>query len=140
MKKINSKLGVSVMIGYILLITLGIVMGVIIYQWMKTYIPKEPVECPDGASIYLKDYSCSSTNLEITIQNNGRFSLGGYFIKAANFSDQEVPTIDLSSKILDGGGSSGVLGAKSDSGVAVPVLFLGGGGNPVKTGKSNKKY
>ena len=35
-KRINNKRGVSVMIGYVLLITLAVVMGVIAYNWMNT--------------------------------------------------------------------------------------------------------
>ena len=36
-----SKKGLSIMIGYVLLVTAAIVIGVVVYQWMKTYLPTE---------------------------------------------------------------------------------------------------
>jgi len=41
--------------------------------------------------------------LQITLKNNGKFNLTGYFIRATNSPEQELATIDLSSKLLDGG-------------------------------------
>ena len=41
------------MIGYILLITFAIVIAVVVFQWLKTYVPKEGIACPDEVSIYI---------------------------------------------------------------------------------------
>jgi hypothetical protein len=96
--KLNKK-GVSIMIGYVLLVTSAVVMGVIVYQWIKTYVPTETLECPEGVSIFLKEYSydCDLKELNITLKNNGRFNVAGYFIHGTNDSTQELATIDLSS-------------------------------------------
>jgi hypothetical protein len=96
-KKIEKKKkGISIMIGYILLVTIALVMAAIIYAWVKTYVPTETLECPDGSSIFIKDieYDCAGS-LNLTLKNNGRFNLAGYFIHASNVSEQELETIDL---------------------------------------------
>lgn len=103
-KNKRNKKGVSVIIGYILLITFVIFLGAIIYNWMKTYVPTEELTCPDGVSLFIKDYFCNSTHLNITLKNNGMFSVGGYFIRVSNVSDKLVlPTIDISPDLIKGG-------------------------------------
>jgi len=110
--QINSKKGISVMIGYILLVSIVIGMSVIVYQWIKTYVPRDATDCPDGTSIQIKEVSCTINStgnykLYITLKNNGRFNLAGYFIYATASSEQELATSDLSSKIESGGVFSG---------------------------------
>ncbi len=107
----KKKKGVSLMIGYVLLVTLAIVMGIIAYNWMKTYLPRSTLECPDGVSILVKDanFNSSTSRLNLTLKNNGRFDINGYFIYAKNSSTQDLAAIDLSS-YLDksfGGNSAG---------------------------------
>lgn len=89
--------GVSEMIGYIILITIALVMGAIVFAWIKSYVPAASISCPEGVSISVRDfqYDCKKS-LNITIKNTGRFSLAGYFIHATNASGQELATIDLS--------------------------------------------
>lgn len=92
----KNKKGVSIMVGYVLLVTFVIILGAIVYQWMKTYVPTDEIECPDGVSIFIEDYECSGSYLNLTLKNNGKFNIGGYFIYATNSSEQELATIDLS--------------------------------------------
>jgi len=97
----KKKKGVSAIVGYVLLISFGIVMSLIVFAYLKTYAPKDALNCPDGVSIFLKEYSCEGNVLNITVKNNGRFNFSGYFIKAANSSTQEVATIDISKNYTD---------------------------------------
>ena len=103
---IKNKRGISVMIGYIFLITITIIISTIVYQQLRTYVPTEKVECPEGVSVFLKKvvYDCDNKELNITLKNNGRFSVAGYFIAATNKSDQELATIDLSKYTKSGVG------------------------------------
>lgn len=105
--KKKNKHGVSIMIGYVLLVTFALVMGVIAYQWMKTYIPQDALECPDGVSVLMKNVELNCTSdeftLNFTLLNNGRFNIAGYFIYATNNISQSLATIDLSSNIIMGG-------------------------------------
>lgn len=101
----KNKRGLSLVIGYILLIAISIVMSIIVYQWLKTYVPTESLECDDGTSIFISDisYDCDTGYLDITVKNNGKFSVNGYFIHASNKAGEELATIDISSGITSGG-------------------------------------
>ncbi len=98
------KVAVSAMIGYILLITFAIVIAGVVYSWLKTYVPKEGIACPDGVSIYISEYDASTTpgELSLTLKNNGQFSVGGIFIYYSTDKAQEIATNDLSGKIKSG--------------------------------------
>lgn len=106
----RNKTGLSAVIGYVLLIAISIVMSIIVYQWLKTYVPAEALACPDGTSIFIKtiSYNCTNSKMDIMLKNNGKFSVDGYFIHASNSSDEDsLATIDLSSKIISGGEIAG---------------------------------
>jgi cysteine-rich repeat protein len=100
---INSKKGVSIMIGYVLLVSFAIIIGGILYNWMKTYVPKEALDCPDGVSIFVEEVICQGGNLNLTLKNNGRFDIAGYFIHATDEVGQKLATLDLSEYIIGGG-------------------------------------
>jgi len=104
---VKSKKAVSVIIGYVLLVSFGIVIGVIVYQWMKTYVPQDDLNCPDGVSMFIESYDCSPNSLNITFKNNGKFDIGGYFIYATNSSEQTLATIDLSARNTNTGSRFG---------------------------------
>ena len=95
-KELNKK-GVSVIIGYVLLISLAVVMGGVMYAWMKSYVPKDNFDCPDGTSMYIRNYfyDCTTKTLNLTLWNNGRFDIAGYYIRAANSSTLGLATINL---------------------------------------------
>jgi len=95
--KMFKKKGISAVIGYILLITFAIIISALLYQWLRSYVPRESLECPDGVSLFLKDYiyDCTGENIHITLKNNGRFNIAGYFIHATNRPDQKLATINL---------------------------------------------
>ena len=124
-----SKRAVSIMIGYVLLVTAAIVMGVIVYQWLKTYVPIEVPECPQETSVFIKDYSCEPAlgYFNITLKNNGKFNVAGYFIHVANKSGQEIATIDLSNYVRSGGMWAGNA-----------VVFVAGSDNAMSPGEEIK--
>lgn len=97
----KNKKALSEVIGYVLLISFAIILSGIVYYWMKSYIPSDEVNCPDGVSVFIENYECTSTTINLTIKNNGKFNIEGYFIRGTNESNQEVATIDLS-KYADG--------------------------------------
>lgn len=97
--KIKGKRGISVMIGYVLLVTFAIIISVVVYSWMQSYVPSEDVDCEDGVSLMIYDYSCDDEVLNISFRNSGRFSLAGFTIYGKNSSDVEIATIDLSKNL-----------------------------------------
>jgi hypothetical protein len=106
--KMKNKKGISVMIGYVLLIVAAIVLGAIVYSWLSSYVPTEDVNCPDGSSLFVKSLRCGANNytggyqFNMTLKNNGRFDLGGYFIYATDNPDKELATIILAENITSG--------------------------------------
>jgi flagellin-like protein len=92
----KNRKGVSEIIGYILMIAIVVAISVFVYQFLKSYVPKDTLTCPDGVTIIIPDYkyNCTANMLNFTLQNEGTFSIGGYFIHASN-SSQGIATIDL---------------------------------------------
>ncbi|MBU2612798.1 MAG: hypothetical protein KKB62_03700 [Nanoarchaeota archaeon] len=121
----ESKKGVSEVVGYVLLITFGIVLAVLVYGYLRTYIPSEEISCPDGVSLFVQDYSCGANSINITIKNNGKFNVEGYFIHATRTPDQPIATLDLSksfNRVLsdDGFNTTGVVYFHIDTSSLVP--------------------
>jgi len=123
MAMLRNKKGVSVMIGYILLVVFALSVSVGIYSWLRSYVPGEGLGCPDGVSLYLKSaiYNAGANELTIEIVNNGRFSVAGYFIHMTDDVDAEVPTVDLSDELKDSGVGAQKLGGS--------VFILSGDGD-----------
>ena len=116
--QVKSKKGVSIMIGYVLLVVFAIIISFVVYRNLITYVPKDALECPEGVSIFIKDFELNSETMEInlTLRNNGKFSIAGYFIYARDVPDEKVlATIDLSNYTLDGveGGGYVLIGYES---------------------------
>jgi hypothetical protein len=108
----KNRKGISIMIGYVLLITTAIVISAIVYQWVKSYVPTDPVGCPDDVSIFVKErtYTCESDILNITLRNNGKFNIGGYLIHATDSPEQDlVASISLSEYTPLGLGRAGAV-------------------------------
>lgn len=99
----KNKKGISAVIGYILIMTVSIVMSIIVYQWIKTYVPKEALECPEEVSIFVSEINCedseNSKNITLNFTNNGKFSVDGYSIRASNNPNTDsIAVIDLSER------------------------------------------
>ena len=99
----KNRKGVSSVIGYILLIGITMAISAFVYTWVKSYVPKDIQSCPDGTSIFIQEAYCqikSDTEyvLNLTVENNGRFDVAGYFILATNAPNQKLATVDLASK------------------------------------------
>jgi flagellin-like protein len=99
---LKNKKAISNLVGYVLLMVFVIVLAGIVYNWMKTYVPKDKLECPDEVSILVNDYNCTTSELTLVLKNNGRFNIGGYFIYATNSPEAQLATIDLSHSITSG--------------------------------------
>lgn len=103
----RNKRGVSVLIGYALLIAFAITTSIVTYNWMKTYVPTDILDCPEGVSVLVKDITCSTVDgkyqIDLTIENTGRFDLAGYFIYASNDTNGTLVTIDLTKSLTSGG-------------------------------------
>ena len=93
----RNKRGVSEIIGYILLIAIVVVISIFVYTWLKSYVPQQSLSCPDGTSISIPDvvYNCTLNTLNFSFENDGTFSVAGYFVHVSNNTVQQIATIDL---------------------------------------------
>lgn len=82
-----------------LVLSVLLIISVLVYFFLKSYILKPTLKCPDEASLLIKSYQCDSNQLVLNLRNNGNFNIEGYYIHATNSSDEEVATIDLSDYI-----------------------------------------
>jgi len=100
---IYNKKGVSVLVGYILLVVFAVIISAIVFVWLRSYVPAETLNCPEGTSVFIKESSFNDSNsqLKLVLKNNGRFDIAGFFIHATNSSSQEVATFDLSNYSID---------------------------------------
>jgi len=91
------------MIGYVLLISFAVVMAGLVYHWAKTYIPREEVKCQEGVSIFIKKIECTKNSthflLNISLRNNGRFSIGAFLMHGTNNSQEKVATTELTGNL-----------------------------------------
>ncbi|MBD3247608.1 hypothetical protein GF378_03240 [Candidatus Pacearchaeota archaeon] len=112
-KLFKEKKAISIMIGYVLLISITLVMAALVYQWMRSYVPRETIECPDGVSIYIQGVSCiydssaGTHKLRLNLTNNGRFDVDGYFIRSSENADAKVAGNDISENLVSGGNVAG---------------------------------
>ncbi len=102
----SNKKAISEIVAYVLLISIAISLSVIVYNWLRFYAGTgEKESCPEGVNLIIKDYSvdCNSKKINITIQNKGLFSVGGFVIKTNDrvasdvglytFTDTGIPLV-----------------------------------------------
>ena len=80
-----NKRGVSEVVSYSLLIVVALTMSVIVYAFLRAYVPKDKPECQDGISIIIENLNCTNNgtanNLSLTLQNTGLFKIDLAFIR-----------------------------------------------------------
>lgn len=98
MIKINNKKAVSEIVSYVLLIMIALSLAVGVYSFMKFYVPsdKSSEKCSNDIALYLVDYSCNESVINLIIENKGMFNVQGFIIKGSNDPDIK-PTIALNS-------------------------------------------
>ncbi len=101
----KNRRGLSIVIGYILLISVSITMSIVVYQWLKTYVPADSIHCSEDTSMFIENlsYNCGGKEINLTLRNNGKFKVDGYFIYASNKDNEELAIISLSHNITEGG-------------------------------------
>jgi len=93
----KQKKGISVIVGYVLLITISLSLSFLVYEWMKRQTPKSTTECPETLSMIFQDYSCDTTNnvLNLTLKNNGLYDIQGAIIKVSNSTLPPIYPLEL---------------------------------------------
>lgn len=101
---LGDKKGISEVIGYILLISIAVAMSVIVYAWLRSYVPKETLECPSDVSLMIKDIKCAEGIIDMTLRNNGKFSVYAYTIKFSKDASKSIATNSLADAFTNSNG------------------------------------
>lgn len=88
-KIIQNKKAVSLLVSYVILISIVLAMSSLVYAWIKARADKPFAEesCPKDLSLILVSSPCSvsgyTNTMNITVQNKGLFNIHGYIIKSS---------------------------------------------------------
>ena len=107
--RLNKK-AVSLIVSYVLLISIGLSIAGLVYGWLRFYVDiEDTVKCPDGVSLIImqSDYHQSDTSggelsLNLTLENKGRFNISSYVIRVGNRTNAKIGTIRIYHPDLDG--------------------------------------
>jgi hypothetical protein len=97
----RNKKALSEVIGYVLLIVLGISIAGMVGIWLRMQVPQDDTGklCPEDSSLIIQDYSCRSdgTNrfLNVTIINKGFFTIDGFVLKFNNAPGSKIGIYNL---------------------------------------------
>jgi len=89
----KDKRAVSVIVSYVLLITITLSLSVLVYNWLKFYVGDEEIpECSSNVNIVIQKVDCFPSyvnpetgtipgNLQITLKNKGLFNVSGFSLR-----------------------------------------------------------
>ena len=104
----KSKKAVSLMVSYVLLISIAIFLAIAVYGSLKILSNVSPkVDCKPDTSFIVEEYSCPNENsFSITLRNNGNFNINGIILTVTGNLDK-APIINLDPAFGIGGTRSG---------------------------------
>ena len=85
---LKSNKGVSIMVGYVILIVIAISLSVAVFAFLKLYLPSEKPKCSEDIVLTIESASCvdhtgnGNYNIEIELMNRGFFNVDGAYIRA----------------------------------------------------------
>lgn len=77
----KDKKGISIMIGYVLLIVIAIGLSIMVFTYLRLYLPKDVPVCDVDVSLSAENVVCENGIVDITLRNNGLFNIDGAFIR-----------------------------------------------------------
>ncbi|MCH7568904.1 MAG: hypothetical protein IIA87_05805 [Nanoarchaeota archaeon] len=121
--------GISLMIGYVLLIVIAIGLSIAVFAYLKLYLPRNQPQCPDDVSLTIEWVTCSGGNVELTLTNRGLFSVDGAYIRIGERGRifKEILNEEKLRFVIVGGG--GTIGLKPGESWVSPSYIYNGTGN-----------
>jgi hypothetical protein len=83
----RKKRGLSVIVGYALLIGMTIALSVLVFQWLRHYVGEangEDLSCPEGVSLTISEAECVGGLggfLNLTLKNRGKHNVDGFVVR-----------------------------------------------------------
>ena len=98
---VKNKKAVSLMVSYVILISIAIGLSIGVFVWLKDYANISPkIDCKDGTTIRLEDYDLSkSSEIKLTLKNSGLFNIDGVIVHVGN-NTQQMPIKRLSPDLV----------------------------------------
>jgi len=108
MRKIKDKKAVSLMVSYVILISIAIGLSIAVFVWLKDYANISPkIDCKEGTSIILEDYSDNPGTISLTLKNNGLFNISGIILHVGNNTERTPIDRLMPDPSSDGGNLKG---------------------------------
>ena len=86
--KMKNKKAVSLMVSYVLLVSIVIIVSIGVFAWLRSVANiSPPIDCKEGTSIILEDYNCTSGvdgGIDLYLKNNGYFNIDGVILSVGN--------------------------------------------------------
>lgn len=83
--KIERKKGLSEIVSYVLLVVIAIGLSIMVYSYLKLYLPSDRTECPAGTSLIVEDARCrisiNEKNISIKFSNQGLFNVSAAYVR-----------------------------------------------------------
>jgi len=97
----SNKKALSVIVSYVLVISIGITIALISYSFIKNYpnILNEKEDCKDGTSLILESavFDAENDKLIVNVKNNGLFNINGFLISVGDDENKAPEINDLKS-------------------------------------------
>jgi hypothetical protein len=85
---IKGKKGVSLIVSYVLLISIAMALSIMVYAWLRFYVEDtDTTKCPDGVDLIIQDYTCLSTGFNLIVKNKGLHSIDGFRLSVHDRED-----------------------------------------------------
>ncbi len=84
----RNKKAVSLMVSYVLLVSIAIIVATGVFVWLRTMSNINPsTDCKEGTSLILENYLCTfgiDGGIDLYLKNNGYFNIDGVILSAGN--------------------------------------------------------
>ncbi len=99
---LNNKKALSEVVGYTILIVIAISLSVLVYAFLRNYIPKEAPTCEEDLNLIVQNYACKGNMLNLTLLNKGLFKADAVYLRFGNSSQKIKDQINKDNFLLYG--------------------------------------
>jgi len=87
--RVQDKRAISEIVSYAILIIIAVSLSIMVYSFLKLYIPKDKVTCEEDLKLIFQDYTCQNNLLNLTITNKGLFKADAAYLRMGNASGKQ---------------------------------------------------
>lgn len=82
----KNKRAISEIVSYVLLIIIAVALSVLVYSFLKAYVMKDRLSCPEDISLVIKEAYCkvnpdNSIRISLVLENKGLFNVTDYYAR-----------------------------------------------------------